>query len=99
MKEWLIRIAVGVAVLVVVLIGVTWLAAGDLTDPANRDIGNPPSNLNASGATYASESGSSLIHGWMSVGKPGQGVVLLLHGLRGDRRDMISRAEFLRARG
>jgi uncharacterized protein len=97
-REWLIRIVVGVAVLVVVLIGVTWLAAGDLTDPANRDIGNPPSDLNASGATFASESGS-LIHGWLSVGKPGQGVVLLLHGLRGDRRDMISRAEFLRARG
>ena len=98
-REWLIRIVVGVAVLVVVLIGVTWLAAGDLTDPANRDIGNPPSDLNASGATFASESSGSLIHGWLSVGKPGQGVVLLLHGLRGDRRDMISRAEFLRARG
>jgi uncharacterized protein len=98
-REWLIRIVVGVAVLVVVLIGVTWFAAGDLTDPANRDIGNPPSDLNASGATFASESSGSLIHGWLSVGKPGQGVVLLLHGLRGDRRDMISRAEFLRARG
>jgi pimeloyl-ACP methyl ester carboxylesterase len=98
MKELLIRLVVGVAVIVVVVIAVTWIAGGELTDPANRDIGRPPLDLEASNITFASGSGS-LIHGWLSHGKPGQGVVLLLHGLRGDRRDMLSRAEFLRARG
>jgi uncharacterized protein len=100
MKELLIRIVVGVAVIVVVVIAATWLAARDLTEPANRDItiGRPPLDLEASNITFASGSGS-LIHGWLSAGKPGQGAVILLHGLRGDRRDMVSRAEFLRARG
>jgi pimeloyl-ACP methyl ester carboxylesterase len=98
MKELLIRLVVGVAVIAVVVIAATWLAAGELTDPANRDIGRPPLALEASNITFASGSGT-LIHGWLSHGKPGQGAVLLLHGLRGDRRDMLSRAKFLRARG
>ncbi|MDB6101861.1 MAG: esterase/lipase/thioesterase family active site protein [Gammaproteobacteria bacterium] len=100
MKELLIRLVVGVAVIVVVVIAATWVAADDLTEPANRDItiGRPPLDLEASNITFASGSGS-LIHGWLSHGKPGQGAIILLHGLRGDRRDMVSRAEFLRARG
>jgi pimeloyl-ACP methyl ester carboxylesterase len=101
MKELLTRLVVGVAVVAVVVIAATWMAAGDLTDPANpanHDIGRPPLDLEASNITFASGSGA-LIHGWLSHGKPGQGTVLLLHGLRGDRREMLSRAEFLRARG
>jgi pimeloyl-ACP methyl ester carboxylesterase len=100
MKELLIRLVVGLAVIVVVVIAVTWVAGRDLTEPANRDIdiGRPPLDLEASNITFASGSGS-LIHGWLSAGKPGQGAVILLHGLRGDRRDMVSRAEFLHARG
>ncbi len=98
MKEWLIRLVVGAAVVVVVVILATWIAGGDLTDPANRDLGRPPLDLEASNVTFASASGS-LIHAWLSHGQPGQGVVILLHGVRGDRRDMLSRAEFLRARG
>jgi pimeloyl-ACP methyl ester carboxylesterase len=100
MKELLIRLVVGLAVIVVVVIAVTWVAGADLTEPSNRDItiGRPPLDLEASNITFASGSGS-LIHGWLSPGKPGQGAVILLHGLSGDRRDMVSRAEFLRARG
>jgi pimeloyl-ACP methyl ester carboxylesterase len=100
MKELLIRLVVGLAVIVVVVIALTWVAGADLTEPTNRDItiGRPPLDLEASNITFASGSGS-LIHGWLSPGKPGQGAVILLHGLRGDRRDMVSRAEFLRARG
>lgn len=74
------------------------MAARELPEPANRDIGRPPLDLEASNVTFASRS-ATLIHGWLSHGKPGQGAVILLHGLRGDRRDMLSRAEFLRARG
>jgi pimeloyl-ACP methyl ester carboxylesterase len=100
MKELLIRLVVGLAVIVVVVLALTWVAGDDLTEPTNRDItiGRPPLDLEASNITFASGSGS-LIHGWLSPGKPGHGAVILLHGLRGDRREMVSRAEFLRARG
>jgi pimeloyl-ACP methyl ester carboxylesterase len=100
MKELLIRLVVGLAVIVVVVLALTWVAGDDLTKPTNRDItiGRPPLDLEASNITFASGSGP-LIHGWLSPGKPGHGAVILLHGLRGDRREMVSRAEFLRARG
>jgi len=100
MKELLIRLVFGLAVSVVVVIAVTWVAGDDLIEPTNRDIqiGRPPLDLEASNITFASGSGA-LIHGWLSTGKPGQGAVMLLHGLRGDRREMVSRAQFLRARG
>ena len=98
MKEWLIRIVVGLAVIVIIVIGVTWMVGGDLADPANHPIRLPPRGLEATNVTFASGSGS-LINGWIANGKPGQGVVILLHGLRGDRRDMLARTEFLHARG
>jgi len=98
MKELLIRVVVGVAVIAIVVIVATWIAGGDLIEPASRDIGRPPPDLEASNVTFASGSGA-LINGWLSHGKPGQGAVILLHGLRGDRRDMASRAQFLHARG
>lgn len=98
MKEWLTRIVVGLAVAVVIVIAATWVAGGDLTDPANRDITRPPADLEASNVTFASSSGA-LIHAWLSHGQPGQGVILLLHGVRGDRRDMAARAEFLHSKG
>src|SRR4051812_41919904 len=100
MKELLIRLIVGLAAIVVAVIAVTWVAGDDLIEPTNRDIqiGRPPLDLEASNITFASGSGA-LIHGWLTTGKPGRGAVILLHGLRGDRREMVSRAEFLRARG
>jgi uncharacterized protein len=98
LREWLIRLAVGVAALVVVVIAVSWLAGSGLADPVHRDIGRPPPALEASNITFASSSGS-LIHGWLSQGKAGAGAVLLLHGTHGDRRDMVARAEFLHQRG
>src|SRR6266702_2280912 len=99
MKELLSRLVVGVAVAVVIVIAATWIAGADLVNPVNRDIsiGRPPLDLQASNITFASGTGA-LIHGRPSPGKPGQGAIILLHGLR-DRRDMLGRAESLRARG
>jgi esterase/lipase len=98
LQEWLIRLLVAAATIVVVVIAVAWVAGNGLADSAHRDIGRPPLDLEASNVTLVSGSGS-LIHGWFSHGTAGQGAVLLLHGTRGDRRDMNSRAEFLRKRG
>jgi len=99
MNEKVIRVIVGIAVFIVVVIGITWIAAGEMPNPANRDFGlSPPHPPNTSIVTFASGSGA-LIQGWLSQGKAGQGVVMLLHGLERDRREMVPRAKFLLARG
>jgi pimeloyl-ACP methyl ester carboxylesterase len=98
-KKWLVPGAVALACIVVLVIAVSWIAASEFPDPANRDFGTSPVHPpESSEVTFASNSGA-LVHGWVSTGKAGQGVVVLLHGLRGDRRDMVSRAAFLHALG
>ena len=37
------------------------------------------------------------VHGWLVYGKPGNGVVLLVHSMRSNRLEMLSRARFLKA--
>jgi alpha-beta hydrolase superfamily lysophospholipase len=100
MKAWLTltNLLVAAAAAVILIIAGTYLSAMGLQDSANHFVGRPPLDLQASNITYASGAGV-LIHGWLVPGKPKQGVVLMLHPVRGDRRDMISRAEFLRKRG
>jgi pimeloyl-ACP methyl ester carboxylesterase len=98
-RDRAIAVVVGLAALVVLVIAVTWIAAGELPNSANRDFGLQPSHPpGASDVTFASGSGV-LIQGWLSQGTAGKGVVMLLHGLRGDRRDMVPRAKFLLAQG
>lgn len=39
------------------------------------------------------------VHGWMVHGKPGGGAVLLVHSMRSNRLEMLSRARFLKNQG
>ncbi len=48
--------------------------------------------------TFQSASGS-LIHGWWVPGAERGGAVVLLHGIKGNRLDMVGRAEFLNRAG
>ncbi len=98
MKETLARVAVALAAVVLVVISICWAVGSEFLEPYRHDIGRPPPDLEASNITFASSSGF-LIHGWLARGEPGHGVVLLLHGLRSDRRAMLPRAQFLRKRG
>jgi fermentation-respiration switch protein FrsA (DUF1100 family) len=84
--------------LVASIAGFAWFVGGELCAAVPRAIGPPPPQLSAQSVMFPSASGS-MIHGWFSPGRPGEGAVLLLHGVRGDRRDMLSRAEFLHGLG
>lgn len=80
-----------------------------LSWPATRAVGAAPADLgartillplaaasqHAAGAAAAGEH----VAGWFAPGTPGAGAVLLLHGVRADRRSMLARARFLRQAG
>ncbi|SJM89778.1 Alpha/beta superfamily hydrolase [Crenothrix polyspora] len=81
------------------LITLLAVAAGELLSrPVNQTIGAAPSDIKAETVvlqTLAKES----IAGWFIKGTAGHGVVLLLHGIRADRRQMLDRAKFLNRDG
>ncbi|NHZ36861.1 alpha/beta hydrolase [Massilia rubra] len=64
-----------------------------LSSPARRQIGAAPPDFPASSVTIPSAAGP--VRGWMVRGMPGAGTVLLLHGVRGNRLQMLDRARFL----
>ncbi|MDE2420613.1 MAG: alpha/beta fold hydrolase [Gammaproteobacteria bacterium] len=75
-----------------------WAAGEFLSYPAHRTIGIAPINLPTEQVTIAT-SPNNKISGWLMQGHVHQGVVLLLHGVRGDRREMLPRARFLHQLG
>ncbi|MCE3607419.1 alpha/beta hydrolase [Massilia sp. P8910] len=68
-------------------------AGAYLSSPARRQIGAAPADFPASSVTINTVTGP--VMGWMVSGTPGAGVVLLLHGVRGNRLHMLGRARFL----
>jgi len=65
-----------------------------LSAPAKSVIGPPPAELSATTVTIL-DSHKRAIAGWFSPAASGKGSVLLLHGVRSNRRQMIGRAIFL----
>jgi len=87
----------GTAALCLAMLAV--LGAGEvLSKPAHRPIGIAPADLEATPVDIQSPSGAH-IRGWAVPGREGGGVVLLLHGVRADRREMLDRARFLKRQG
>jgi fermentation-respiration switch protein FrsA (DUF1100 family) len=74
-------------------------AAGEwLSRRATAAIGPPPAGWPAVVVQLSTADGAS-VAGWFLRGQPGRGAVLLLHGIRADRRQMAARASFLAAAG
>jgi uncharacterized protein len=77
---------------------VVWGAGSFLSHPVNHPVGALPANLQGRDIEFESGSGSKL-RGWLIPGRKGAGAVVLMHGFRGDRRQMLARAPFLREAG
>jgi fermentation-respiration switch protein FrsA (DUF1100 family) len=75
-----------------------WGAGSFLSHPVNHSIGALPAHLQGRDVEFESGSGSKL-RGWLVPGRKGAGAVLLMHGFRGDRRQMSGRASFLSKTG
>lgn len=75
------------------------LAAGEfLTRPARARIGPPPADLGAE-AVHIPYGDAQQVSGWFLPGRAGEGAVLLLHGVRGNRLAMLERARWLQREG
>lgn len=86
-----------VLVALLAFVGV-WVAGSTLVSSTQTCIGAPPPDLPAQAVVFPDASGES-IHGWFVPGTEGQGAILLLHGVRADRRTMVNRAKFLHVAG
>lgn len=89
------------------LLGIVGLAFGtgviafvgwQLARPAVAWVGPSPADLPAEDVTLRAATGARLA-GWFVAGKPDRGAVLLLHGVRGNRRHMLGRARLLQEAG
>jgi pimeloyl-ACP methyl ester carboxylesterase len=69
-----------------------------LSRPAPARLGAPPGDLGGETVRIPRTDGAPII-GWLTRGFPGQGAVLLLHPLRGNRTAMVTRARLLRRAG
>jgi len=69
-----------------------------LVHPVQVAIGPPPPELGAQPAEIPSASGA-ILHGWIAEGRPGGGVVVLMHGVRANRLAMLQRALDLKSHG
>jgi pimeloyl-ACP methyl ester carboxylesterase len=82
----------------VALSGAVVVVGSLLSRPVQSVAGLPPPELNAQPVAFSSLSGATL-HGWMTRGRPGGGIVVLMHGVRANRRAMLRRALLLRRHG
>lgn len=89
--RWLLAILL---VSAVAAAGAAYYAGTQLTAPMASNVGAPPADLPVEPVAFDSASGSRL-SGWFIAGKPGQGAVLLLHGIGANRLQMLERARFL----
>lgn len=76
---------------------VTWVIGGQLCAPANHRVNLIPT-FTCEQVTFPSSSGTT-IRGWLVTPEAARGVVILQHGVRGDRTSMVARARFLSKAG
>jgi uncharacterized protein len=96
------RIAVVlISLILVVLAGMCGavIAVGlALSRPVHATIDPPPSDLATAETVEIDSPSGSTLSGWWIPGVPGEGVVVLMHGVGANRHAMLNRARFLHER-
>lgn len=88
------RVALTIAATVLALAALYFGAGEVFSRPASRPIGEPPADFPATVVRIATDPGQFVV-GWFARSeRPGQ-AVLLLHGVRADRTQVLRRARFL----
>ena len=97
MKKTFRYVGYGLAILVLVVMGISFWAGENLTRAARSPQPPPPVDLGARSVDIFSENGR--LSAWFISGEPSRGVVLLLHPLRSNKSAMLARARFLKREG
>ena len=87
--------------LVTIVIATTFIvfALGPLlTAPAPTAVSTLSADFPVESMEIPSQQGVT-VHGWLARGKPGGGVLLLVHSMRSNRMEMLSRTRFLKDQG
>jgi alpha-beta hydrolase superfamily lysophospholipase len=94
LKRKLKIVACGILVAAVAFLLFAWHEGNVLVAPSNCEIGKPPADLPVYPVQFPSSSGAT-VHGWLVAGRPDKGVVILMHGIRANRLQLVVQAEFL----
>ena len=70
-----------------------------LSSPSHALVGPPPATLPMAEAVQVPSASGSVLQGWWVPGAPGGGAVILMHGVRGNRLQMVQRARVLHDHG
>lgn len=88
-----------IALITLISLVIAIAAAGEvLTQPAHSTIGSPPPDLALEAISLHAQDNET-VSGWLVRGLPGSGAVLLVHGIRSNRKQMLGRARFLNKKG
>ncbi|MCE4556142.1 alpha/beta hydrolase [Roseateles cellulosilyticus] len=93
------RLTLALATLTLGVAAASLLAGELLTRPARQAIGPPPDDLAGVEPVQLPDPLGQRISGWFVPGHPGEGAVLLLHGVRSNRLQMLDRARWLQREG
>jgi fermentation-respiration switch protein FrsA (DUF1100 family) len=97
MRKTTIRLATFSASILAAFGIICFLIGSRLVAPVHKKIGRPPVGLKAVDITI--NSGERRIKGWLLRSEGKNGIVILMHGLGGNRTAMIERAKFLNKNG
>ncbi|MEI8385817.1 MAG: alpha/beta fold hydrolase [Nitrosomonadaceae bacterium] len=82
----------------IILIAIAIFIGEVLTGPASTAVESLSSDFPAESVRIPLDNGSR-VHGWLAKGTQGGGVVLLVHSVRSNRLEMLSRGRFLNKQG
>lgn len=97
-RRLLLRLGIAAVLLCAAGVAGLWWLGGKLVAPRPAVIGPPPADLHARKVDIAVPQAPP-VAGWWIAGEPGRASVLLLHGIRSDRRAMEGRARLLSRHG
>lgn len=91
-------ITIFIIILPILMFGVSWFVGYSLTKPVNQVIVDCPKDFLCKNVEFPSESGTK-IKGWFLQGEKDKGAIVLMHGVRANRGELLNRMRFLHQAG